>query len=75
MEETPIFVKVDGYKDVLNTIKLIKNKLGQAKDTLNKISDLKHKEDSELSLWYAGLEDVQKRIELVDKELFEPESI
>jgi len=76
MEETmPVFVKVDEYKNVLNVMNMIKSKLNDARSTLAKINDLKNEEDAELELWHTGLEEVERKVDFVDKTLFEPSSL
>ncbi|MEA2038161.1 MAG: hypothetical protein U9O94_11745 [Nanoarchaeota archaeon] len=72
MVETQVFVKIDNYKDVLNTVGLIKDKLNEAKDTLAKIRELKHQEDSELEGWDNKLNDIEGKVEGIDNILFEP---
>ncbi len=73
MKETmPVFVKIDEYKNVLDTMGLIKAKIQQAKETLAKINQLKNEEDAELELWHNSLEEVERKIEFVDRTLFEP---
>ena len=71
----PVFVRIDEYKDVLEIMGLIKDKLNEARDTLGKINELKNEEDSELEIWNTTLEDIEKKIEQIDKELFEPEAL
>lgn len=75
VEEMPVFVKIDEYKDVLDVMNMIKNKIEEAEDTLNKINELKNEEDAELELWRTGLEEVKRKVEFVDKALFEPSMI
>jgi len=68
-------VKVDEYKDILELVGTIKAKLEDAKETLNKINEMKNDEDSELDLWHTEIEEIEKKVEHVDKVLFEPESL
>ena len=64
MRETmPVFVKIDEYKNVIDTMGLIRAKIEQAKDTLAKINQLKNEEDAELELWHNSLEEVERKIE------------
>ncbi|KHO46067.1 MAG: hypothetical protein QS98_C0005G0014 [archaeon GW2011_AR3] len=74
-EGAQIFVKVDEYKDILELVGTIKAKLEDAKETLNKINEMKNDEDSELDLWHTEIEEIEKKVEHVDKVLFEPESL
>ena len=71
----PVFVRIDEYKDVLEIMGLIKDKLNEARDTLGKINELKNEEDSELEIWNTTLEEIEKKVEQIDKELFEPEAL
>ncbi|MBW3014980.1 hypothetical protein KY330_01005 [Candidatus Woesearchaeota archaeon] len=74
-ETMPIFVRIEEYKDVLDIMNMIKSKLNEARSILGKINDLKNEEDAELELWHTGLDEVERRIEFVDKTLFEPETL
>ncbi len=71
----PVFVKIDEYKNVIDTMGLIKAKIELAKDTLAKINQLKNEEDAELELWHNSLEEVERKIEFVDRTLFEPTGV
>ena len=72
--EAPVFVKIDDYKDVLDVLDLIKDRLSEAKRTLADINELKNDEDSELELWGSTLNEIEKKLEDIDRTLFEPES-
>jgi len=74
-EKMPVYVKMDDYKDVLDVVNMIKNKIQEAKDTLGKINELKNEEDAELELWQTGIEEIERKIEFVDKSLFEPSAL
>ncbi|MBU0615384.1 MAG: hypothetical protein KJ601_04790 [Nanoarchaeota archaeon] len=72
--EAPVFVKIDEYKDVLDTIQLAKEKLEDAKATIDRIDHVKQKEDNELMEWKAAIDDIEQRLEGIDNILFEPEA-
>ncbi|MBW3022978.1 hypothetical protein KY308_02655 [Candidatus Woesearchaeota archaeon] len=69
MEQAPIFIKIDQYKNVLDIIELLKAKVKEAKNQLGKIQQLKSEEDAELDEWSAELEEINKRIDGIDKSL------
>jgi len=71
-EKAPVFVKIEEYKDIVDIMALIREKLRQAKFLLDKIAELKAQEDSELSTWAKELEDVESRMSSIDKALLEP---
>ena len=61
----PVFVKIEQYKDVLDVVNMIKNKIEDAKKTLGKVNELKNEEDAELEMWHASLEEVERKIEFI----------
>ena len=68
----PVFVKIDEYKDVLEVLKLINDKLEKAKGVITKINQLKNEEDNELEMWQTELEDIENKLILMNKTLLEP---
>ena len=74
-ERMPVYVKIDDYKDILDVINMIKNKIVEARETLGKINELKNEEDAELELWHTGIEEIERKTEYVDKTLFEPSAL
>ena len=72
--EMPVFVKIDEYKDVLDVIELIKNKIVQANSILGKINELKNEEDAELEIWKTNLREIERKIDALDQSLLEPGS-
>lgn len=74
MAEAPVFIKIEDYKDVLDVLDLIKDRLAEAKRTLADINELKNDEDAELELWSSTLSEIEKKVEGIDRTLFEPES-
>lgn len=73
--QTPVFVKVEEYKDVLDILDLVKNKIGDAKETLRAINDLKNQEDTELATWSNEIADIERKVDFIDQTLLEPENI
>lgn len=72
--EAPVFVKIEDYRDILDVMDLIKDRLAEAKRTLADINELKNDEDAELELWNTTLSDIEKKLGEIDRTLFEPES-
>ncbi|MBW2971426.1 hypothetical protein KY359_00170 [Candidatus Woesearchaeota archaeon] len=73
--QAPVFVKVDEYKDVLDILDLVKNKISEAKSTLREINDLKNQEDSELAIWSKEIGDIERKVDFIDQTLLEPENV
>ncbi|MBS3128171.1 hypothetical protein J4410_03425 [Candidatus Woesearchaeota archaeon] len=73
MEEMPVFVKIEDYKNIVDVLHLMKEKLEIAKKLLAQVEDFKKQEDTELAAWEAELEDIDERVEGISKTLLEPE--
>ena len=74
-KKTPMFVKIDEYKEILDIVNVMKKKIFDSKELLNKINDLKAEEDNELEKWFNQIEEIEKRIIYVDENLFEPKEM
>lgn len=72
--DVPVFIRIDEYKDIVNILGLIKSKVEEAKSILAKLNQLKNEEDSELEVWHSELEEVERKINFIDKSLMEPAS-
>jgi len=70
-----IFVKLNEYKDILDLIEALKEKLEGAKGTLEKIKSLKTEEETELELWQNSINEIDQKIAYIDKTLFEPDAM
>jgi len=69
----PVFVKINDYKDVLNVVDVMKQKLKETTQTLNKIKDLKAEEDRELQEWEKNVTEISRRLAFIDSAFFENE--
>lgn len=70
-EEKAIFVKVEKYKEAIDTLEIIKEKLKTANAVLNELRELKHKEEAEIEEWQNTINDIKEKLTLVDNNLFE----
>jgi len=71
MERKPLFVKIDDYKDVVDIMTLIKKKINDAKDILSSINNIKAQEDAEIEQWNSNLDDIDRKVDYIDRSLFE----
>ena len=69
----PVFVKVEDYKEILDVLDLIKGKVSEIRRTLQDINSLREQENSELEMWNGAIDDLEKKIDNIDKAMFEPE--
>ena len=75
MKGAPAFVKVDEYKDILDTLDMVRDKVREIKDTLGQIESLRKEEEGELSMWHNVIADIEKKVENIDKIMYEPEQV
>jgi len=72
-KKAPVFVKIEDYKDIVDLLSLVKDRLKQASFLLDKIKEIKDQEEAEITAWSNEIKDVTQRIHDVDRALFEPE--
>lgn len=66
----PIFVKSSQFKNVLFEINSIRDKLKESETILSDLEDIKYDRESQFKKWNSQLEDIQKKLMLMDKTLF-----
>ncbi|MBI1934923.1 hypothetical protein HYS31_00635 [Candidatus Woesearchaeota archaeon] len=69
----PVFVKVDEYKEILDVLEMVKSKITEIRETLGSINSLRNEEDAELAMWNNAISDIEKKVDRIDKLMFEPE--
>lgn len=69
-----LFIKIDEYKDILDIINLVQQKIRHSRELLNKIEELKAQEDSQIQEWKMAIDDVDKKMIFIDQVLLEPET-
>ena len=71
MENKPIFVKIDEYKDIQDVLGLVKAKINDAHNAISRIESLKKHEEAEIEMWKSEIEHVSKRINAIEDEMRE----
>jgi len=66
-----IYVKVDDYKDVVETLELAKSKLAELSNIIKEIEKIKEREDNELENWKSKIEEIGNKLEFIDLSLKE----
>jgi hypothetical protein len=69
--QKPLFIKIERYKEVMESLEELKKKLRDAGDVLKELSKIKDEEEHELEAWHEDLEALKARIVSIDKILFE----
>lgn len=67
----PLFVSVQDYQAILNSVNGIRARLNDADESFKKLNEIKASQDKQLDDWRGYLENVQKKLTYVDEVLFE----
>lgn len=65
----PVFIKIDEYKEIFDIVTLLKNKIAEGKEIIDRINRIKEEEDSEISAWASELDEIASKIDVIDKSL------
>ena len=68
-----VFVKMEHYKEALETIDKIREKIKEADTVLNDLRNMKQKEDEHLEKWHRDLEVIKEKLSKMDEVLYEIE--
>ena len=73
-EKSPVFVKIDEYKKILDVIDNLKKQIQTVHETIAEIRTLREEEEQGLEEWEDHIADVQRKVSIIDRTLFEPEN-
>jgi len=73
MDNAPVFVKIDSYKEVLDIVDIVKAKIDKCKKMFNEIEQLKAEETEEIIEWKNTIDEMSDKVYFIDKTLFEPD--
>lgn len=69
LNDQTMFVKLEDYQKALDLLNAMRSKIGEAKNVLAGLEDLKHKEDIELELWKKSIGDIEDKLNFLDSNL------
>ena len=72
-DKSPVFVKIEEYRQVLDVLDELKKQVVDIRETLQEIDDIRAEEETDLNHWRNKLDEVEKKILFIDQALFEPE--
>ena len=67
-----VYVKLDDFQDIVDITNMIRTKLKEARYILDKITELKKHEDTEIDKWASEIESVEEKVGMIDRTLAEP---
>jgi chromosome segregation ATPase len=71
MDNAPVYVKVDKYKELVDVLKSINSRLSNVDRTIAKINELKAQEDAQIQSWNDNLADIKARLERINNSFYE----
>jgi hypothetical protein len=71
--EKSTFIKIDKFDAAVAALALIRKKLMDANNTLDKINTLKQEEDITIQKWASDMQTIQSRIDAIETELLKEE--
>lgn len=69
----PIYVKLDQYRELIEVVKVLANKVERAEKALAKIDELREREQSEVEAWRKNLDEVKRRVSSISTTLLDNE--
>ena len=69
----PMFISVEDYQEILNSINVIKDALRDTEESMNRLNELKNTQEKILEDWRGHLEDAERKITYVDQVIFRGE--
>ena len=69
MMRAPVFVKVERFREVEETLAQIKAKIAEARDILGKIGQIKAEEDHELKTWNDDVNQIEEKITTIEQSM------
>lgn len=66
-----MFVKADKYREILESIDIVRRKVRQSENLLKRMDEIKNIKDKEFEKWRNLLEDIERKSVYIDKTLFE----
>jgi|SRR3989338_5993881 len=70
-EDKPLFVKIDKYKEVLNHLRLLKDKIEETEEVLKAIEDVRSQEEQKIEDWKRDIQSIKEKLLNIDNKLSE----
>ena len=71
-EEMPVFIKIENYKEVIELLHVIKSKVKEARNYLDRVYSLKDEEDAKINEWNDIVAELDKKVNFINSTLMEP---
>lgn len=65
----PLFIKVDKFKEILDSIETIDRKLREIKNAMQKLREIQAKEAETMELWETEVQELKAKLDVIEKTL------
>lgn len=66
----PIFITIKRYKNIMERIDSVRNKLKESQDTLFRLTEMESSKDEQYGEWQKTLKELEKKLILIEKKTF-----
>jgi len=66
----PIFVKIDKFKEAVESLETINKKIQELNDLMMKIKETRAREEEEITKWEMEIQEIKSRLTIIDQKLF-----
>ena len=73
MSKNPVFVKIEEYRDLVDILNLVRDKIKRAHFLMDRINNIKKQEDAEIGGLNSELDEIERRLISIDSKLFKSE--
>lgn len=70
-ETKPLFIKIDKFREILASIEIIERKISEIESVINKLKEIKSKEEQVVADWHSELQELKAKLEIINKNLSE----
>ncbi|MEM4703297.1 MAG: hypothetical protein QXP53_02330 [Candidatus Pacearchaeota archaeon] len=69
--EKPIFIRVENFKEIVETILALEKRLDDLESIISKLEEIKEKEAQELANWQQEIQDIKDQLKVLEKNFSE----
>lgn len=71
--KNPVFVKIEEYRDLVDILNLVRDKMKRARFLMDRVDHIKKQEDSQIGALNNELSEIERKLSKIDSSLFKSE--
>jgi len=68
-EPRPLFIKVERFKEILDSVEAIDRKLREIKNAMQKLREIQAREAETMGLWESEVQELKEKLDIIEKTL------